>query len=122
VDWAMAARSTAAQDGAAAGALGFLPPGTPAGLGIKPVAEGIARAGETVFKTSHYSARLESAGLNVARAEAKVAEAVDAMRSNLVPEAAVRGRVLVDGVLVEYRAMPLPNGKVNVGTIFPVVP
>jgi len=33
----MAARSTAAQEGAAAGALGFLPAGTPAGLSIKSV-------------------------------------------------------------------------------------
>jgi RHS repeat-associated protein len=41
VDWGMAARSTAAQEGAAAGALSFLPAGTPAGLGIKPVASGV---------------------------------------------------------------------------------
>jgi len=47
VDWGMAARSTAAQEGAAAGALGFLPPGTPAGLGIKPVAEGVAKGAAT---------------------------------------------------------------------------
>jgi hypothetical protein len=44
------------------------------------------------------------------------------MRPNMAESALVSGRMTVDGVLVEYRAMLLPNGTVNVGTIFPVVP
>jgi hypothetical protein len=65
VDWAMAARSTAAQEGAAAGALGFLPAGTPAGLGIKPVAEGVAkelvRGGESAATAAGRQAHRELA-------------------------------------------------------------
>lgn len=81
-----------------------------------------ARAGATVFKTAHYATRLERAGVNVARAESEVAKAVGAIRPNMAESALVSGRMTVDGVLVEYRAMLLPNGTVNVGTIFPVVP
>ncbi|PKM14196.1 MAG: hypothetical protein CVV12_15250, partial [Gammaproteobacteria bacterium HGW-Gammaproteobacteria-2] len=96
----------------------------PGGGAVGAVAE-TAQAtttGATVFKTSHYAGRLELAGLNVMRAEAQVAEAVNAMRSTIPAEASIRGRLVVDGVLVEYRAISLPGGTVNVGTIFPVVP
>jgi hypothetical protein len=34
----------------------------------------------------------------------------------------VAGRMRIDNVLVEYRARLLPDGSVNVGTIFPVKP
>jgi hypothetical protein len=81
-----------------------------------------AKSAGTIFKTAHYASRLEKAGVDVARAESKVAEAVGAMRPNMAAEAAVRGRMTIDGVLVEYRAMLLPNGSVNVGSIFPVIP
>lgn len=81
-----------------------------------------ARGAATIFKTAHYASRLEAAGVNVARAESAVAKAVGVMRPNMAAEAAVRGRMTIDGVLVEYRAMLLPDGAVNVGTIFPVVP
>ncbi|CAB3913720.1 hypothetical protein LMG26846_05154 [Achromobacter insuavis] len=77
-------------------------------------------AGTTTFKTAHYASRLEAEGVNVAIAEARVTETVNAMRSNMVTGTDVRGRMTVNGVLVEYRATLLPSGKVNVGTIFPV--
>ena len=78
------------------------------------------KTAETVFKTTHYASRLESAGVNVARAESAVAKEVSTMRGNLVTNADVVGRLEVDGVLVEYRARLLENGMVNVGTLFPV--
>jgi filamentous hemagglutinin len=80
------------------------------------------KAGATVFKTAHYAPRLQRAGVDVARAETVVAREVAAMRGNLGVGADVAGRVRIDNVLVEYRARLLPDGSVNVGTIFPVNP
>lgn len=81
---------------------------------------GVTETGATVFKTGHYSSRLEAAGVNVSRAESAVAEEVAAMRPNMATGADVGGRIRIDNVLVEYRARLLPDGSVNVGTIFPV--
>ncbi|WP_020413338.1 RHS repeat-associated core domain-containing protein [Microbulbifer variabilis] len=77
-------------------------------------------APKTSFKTSHYAPRLEAAGLNVAHVESIIAKQVASMTAHLTPKAPFAGRTTIDGVLVEYRAMTLPNGSVNVGTIFPV--
>jgi RHS repeat-associated protein len=85
----------------------------------------IAKAGtslQCVFKTSHYASRLEAAGVNVASAEAAVAQAVGAMGGNMSVGADVAGRVTVDGVLLEFRAHMLPGGVINVCTLFPVIP
>lgn len=78
------------------------------------------KAGMTVFKTGHYASRLEAAGVNVARAESAIAKEVGAMRPNMAAGADVSGRLRIDNVLVEYRTRLLPDGSVNVGTIFPV--
>lgn len=74
----------------------------------------------TVFKTAHYAARLEGAGLSVVRTQAIVAREVARIRPNLATGADVLGRMRVNGVLIEYRMHLLPNGTVNVGSIFPV--
>jgi RHS repeat-associated protein len=81
-----------------------------------------SRVGPTVFKTTHYATRLERAGVNTVRAEAAVAKEVQAIRGNMSVGGDVAGRMRIDGVLVEYRARMLPDGSVNVGTIFPVAP
>jgi RHS repeat-associated protein len=81
-----------------------------------------AKAGATIFKTAHYATRLEAAGVNVARAESVIAKEVAAMRGSMEAGADVAGRMRIDNVLVEYRARLLPDGSVNVGTIFPVKP
>lgn len=46
----------------------------------------------------------------------------DKIPSNMSTGAEVRGRFEMDGVLLEYRAYPLPNGSVNVLTLFQVKP
>lgn len=102
---------------ASAGAGGIVLKGAKGAAGLLDDA---ARAGATVFKTGHYASRLEAAGVNVARAESVVAKEVAAMRSNMATGADVGGRLRIDNVLVEYRARLLPDGSVNVGTIFPV--
>ncbi|VTU27608.1 Cell wall-associated polypeptide CWBP200 [Variovorax sp. PBL-H6] len=83
-------------------------------------ATGTAAGAEIMFKTVHYASRLETAGVNIARAETAVAKEVSAMRGNLATNSDVVGRLTVDGVEVEYRARLLPSGTVNVGTLFPV--
>ncbi len=74
----------------------------------------------TVFKTGHYAARLGDAGLDIARTEAAVGTALNSVRADIAVMADVRGRMVVDGVLVEYGARVLPNGTLHIGTIFPV--
>lgn len=91
-------------------------PGLPAGLSKLGSA-----AAQCTFKTGHYASRLQSAGVNVSRAESSVADVVRGMRGNMFINADVVGCITVDGKLLEYRARLLPNGVVNVGTIFPVV-
>lgn len=78
--------------------------------------------GATIFRTAHYADRLIAGGVGVSNAEAAVAGAMSSMRGLLSEGAPFWGRLTVDGVLLEYRAFPLPGGQVNVGTIFPVMP
>jgi hypothetical protein len=80
----------------------------------------VVRGAVTIFRTAHYAERLTKEGVHVAQAERAVSESIDAMRSNMTIGAEVRGRFFVGDVLVEYRAYPLADGTVNVGTIFPV--
>lgn len=98
-------------------------PFLPAGFGIIRTSAGaVANAAKTLFKTEHYAPRLESVGVSVSKAESAVADAVQAMRNNMEVGADVRGRMIVDNVLIEYRTRLMPDGTVNVGTIFPVDP
>ena len=88
-------------------------------LGASPFAPPLGRfvaAGRLFLKTSHYAPRLLAAGLNVAKVEAAVIKTV----GNLRPAGEVRGRLIVDGVKIEWRAFVRPDGTVNIGSIFPV--
>lgn len=118
VDWGLTMESTAAKEGATAGAFALLPAGTPMGLSIKSV-DSAAKA-QTTFKTAHYASRLDRVGLDVAQAEAAVGREVAAMRTNMEVNADVAGRLSLGDKLIEYRARLLDNGTVNVGSIFPV--
>lgn len=95
-------------------------------MGILGAIPGVAAEGKgakvatTIFKSTHYAERLAAKGVNVVRAEGAVAERVAEMRSSMTVGAEVEGRFVVDGVQVEYSAYMLPDGTVNVGTIFPV--
>ena len=92
-----------------------------AGYGALNIATlGDVAAGTVLFKTAHYVARLEAEGISAGIAEAAVLTEVKAMRANMVVGGDVNGRILINGVPVEYRARLLENGTVNVGTIFPL--
>jgi thiamine biosynthesis protein ThiC len=73
-----------------------------------------------IFNTRHYASRLAGARISIARAEAAVAMALTQLRASMEVNTDTIGRVLVDGSLVEFRARLLEDGKVRVGTIFPV--
>lgn len=93
-----------------------IPVGEVAAVGLN-----VAKAATISFKTSHYAARLEAVGLNVARAESAVAEAINAIRGNIATKADFWGRFEIDNITVEYRARLLEDGTINVGTVFPVM-
>jgi RHS repeat-associated protein len=100
--------------------------GVAVGVVLSGAAGARAAAGEAgeevqvLFKTEHYAERLEAAGVDVAKAEATVANEVKAVQGSMTEGAPFSGRIAIDGATVEYRAMPLPGGSVNVGTVFPV--
>jgi uncharacterized protein RhaS with RHS repeats len=76
-----------------------------------------------VFQTSHYASRLSSAGLDVGHVESVVGKEVSAALRGASEGSAVgpfSGRLDVNEVPLEFRAFPLQDGKVNVGTIFPL--
>jgi hypothetical protein len=78
---------------------------------------------QILFKTGHYAPRLIAEGLDVAETEAAVAREVNATISTATEGTAIgpfSGRLMINDVQVEYRAMPLSGGQVNVGTVFPV--
>lgn len=82
------------------------------GLAIRPSLEVMLAARvRTGFKTGHYARRLLADGISVDRAELAVQRTI----RNGGP---LHGTVAVDGITLEYRAMELPGGEINVGTIF----
>lgn len=98
---------------------GFYPEKEAALLMMAPV-RGAALIDGLIFRTEHYASRLLADGLSVSRVESLVGANVSAMRANMAVNADVGGRLVVDRVTIEYRARLLPNGTVNIGTIFPV--
>ena len=74
--------------------------------------------GKILFRSTHYSRRLERNGLDVNQVESAVRAEVEIVRPNLAPRAPFSGRIEVNDQPVEYHAFPLENGDVSVGTIF----
>lgn len=72
------------------------------------------------FQSRHYAPRLEERGISVVRAEQMVRDEVSAMSRYMDVGSEARGRLLVDGKLVEFRVFRRSPGQVNVGTIFNV--
>jgi hypothetical protein len=81
--------------------------------------------GEAVIlsNAARYAPRLIEAGLDVADTQAAVVSELEAMQAALAEGESLgllSGRITVDGKLVQYDAFPLPGGRINVGTIYPV--
>ena len=74
--------------------------------------EGIA------FKRDHYINRAKADNLDLDKAEGIIADELRRIRSDIAPGQHQIGRIEVDGQPVQWRAYVLPNGDINVGTIF----
>lgn len=61
-------------------------------------------------------------GIDVSQVEGAITKSVNSVirRTNISGE--FWGRVNVNGTIIEYRAFTLPNGTINVGTYYPIVP
>lgn len=76
----------------------------------------------TFNNTAHYAQRLIDVGLDVASTEATVANeirATTALASEGSYVGSFSGRIAIDGVPLQYNTRVLPNGTINVGTIYP---
>ena len=98
---------------------------TPTGVSKGPgVKGGInldgSKAVDATFQTQHYAPRLEAAGVSVSKAETAVLNHIAPLVDKLTPGANFGGRIVVDGVQVEYRAFVFADGRINIGTLFPV--
>lgn len=71
---------------------------------------------------SHSYKRLKEAGINPEKAWQRVQSAIFRIteRTQLKVGETYRGQFKVDGKWVEWRAQPLKDGSINVGTIFPL--
>lgn len=59
-------------------------------------------------------------GLSQRAVEQAIRADIQSLPGSVTPGAGFWGRVSVGGTTIEYRAMPLPGGTVNVGTYYPV--
>ncbi|PQV46486.1 DUF6531 domain-containing protein [Paraburkholderia sp. BL21I4N1] len=73
-----------------------------------------------VFKRDHYIKRAVRDGLDLDHAEAQVADEINAIRSDMLPNTNTIRQITVDGLPVEFRAYLQTDGQVSVGTIFVV--
>jgi RHS repeat-associated protein len=68
----------------------------------------------------HGARHLLGTGLTPAQVEPCIAAQIQASvrGASLTAGAEFRGRLVVEGVMIEFRAFPLPNGSINVGTYY----
>jgi RHS repeat-associated protein len=79
-------------------------------------------AGEVNVSFGHGARHLEGTGLSPDAVEAAIRGQVQGATSGASAVGNFWGRVNVGGQTIEFRAYPLPNGTINVGTYYPIVP
>jgi hypothetical protein len=102
--------------------------GITAGLGVSAynmyrgyqLAQSLSSKPTINFQTGHYGPRLEANGVNVNTAQNAVQTAVDDIAGSMEVGVLEKGTLEVDGKVVQWNAYKLPNGTVNVGTIYVV--
>jgi hypothetical protein len=82
---------------------------------VGPMGQAAASEGVTF---GHGARHLVGTGLAQGEVEAAIAQDVKAAVANAAEKGGFWGRVVVKGQVIEYRAFPLPNGTVNVGTYY----
>jgi RHS repeat-associated protein len=75
-----------------------------------------------VFKTEHYAARLEKAGLDARMVEGLVKRDVSSFSRFLGPGAGFGGSLTVNGSLLRFTGKLLPSDIISIGTIYKVIP
>jgi RHS repeat-associated protein len=75
-----------------------------------------------VFKTEHYAARLEKAGLDARMVEGLVKRDVSSFARFLGPGAGFGGSLTVNGSLLRFTGKLLPSDIISIGTIYKVIP
>jgi hypothetical protein len=99
------------------GALGKMVVGL---LNKQAVVEGVST--EVIFNSAHGARHLVGTGVSAQSAEAAIRQQVVGSLANGASKSNFWGRVVVDGVKLEYRAWTLDTGAVSVGTYYPVGP
>ncbi len=90
------------------------------GLAVRGAAEVVmaARTPNLIFKTATFGQKLIDAGVDVAAAKAAVRHVISSRLGNSAPVGVlIKGTVNVGGRILEFTAMRLPSGEINVGSI-----
>ena len=85
-------------------------------------AETPPESGETGVSFGHGGRHLGGTGLSQDAVQAAIQQQVQGAASGTTVSGSFWGRVNIGGQTIEYRAMPLPDGTINVGTYYPVNP
>jgi RHS repeat-associated protein len=82
---------------------------------------GVGQAGQAI---GHGARHLPGTALSSTQVEGCIAAQIQAAvrSSSVTPGAGFRGRIVVGGVKIEFRAHPLADGTINVGTYYTVLP
>jgi hypothetical protein len=74
--------------------------------------------GRGVVTFGHGARHLAGTGLSRSAVQGAIRSDIQSINASLTPGAGFWGRTTVQGTTIEYRAMPLPGGTVNVGTYY----
>lgn len=73
------------------------------------------------MKAEHFGGNLVGTGITAERAAAAVTGEVASATRGAGATGEFWGRIVVDGVRLEYRAFTLPDGTISVGSVYPVL-
>jgi hypothetical protein len=85
------------------------------------ITKGIAGRQVTI-QSGHGARHLAGTRLAPGTVESAIGSQVQQATSGASATGSFRGRVTLEGHVIEYRAFTLPNGTINVGTYYPVAP
>jgi hypothetical protein len=89
--------------------------------GRAAITEGLAGS-RVAVQSAHGARHLAGTGLTSQTVESAIVGQVRQATSGATATGSFWGRVTVNGRVVEYRAFTLPDGTINVGTYYPVIP
>jgi hypothetical protein len=78
----------------------------------------IPKEPKVMFKSHHAFPHVRAIGVPVERIESAIESQIRSVAARACMTGLFWGRVVVDGVVVEYRALTLADGTINVGTYY----